>query len=238
MPYQGYPGDNQIPSDPLATDQKPYVQGMDISNHDIVPCPQVEHWCTIAYYELNTRVGEIFKGSGNLVHIDGFTNPGSSTSRFCLGQLSNVNRNSVIESTRRHIGQGVHLAYSEGQVFVQCLSDSAVFVQSRNANLSRGFHPSAVWKIPPGASLRIFNGKEFASQLANCVNHGYDAVFEMTKMCTIRMSFVKGWGSDYHRQDVTSTPCWVEIHLSAPLSWLDNIMQKMSPSTNHITSNS
>ena len=29
--------------------------------------------------------------------------------RFCLGQLSNVNRNSTIENTRRHIGKGKEL---------------------------------------------------------------------------------------------------------------------------------
>ena len=82
--------------------------------------------------------------------------------------------------------------YSNGEVYVKCLSDSAIFIQSRNANDSHGFHPSAVWKIPPGASQRIFNGMEFSQRLSQCVNHGYEAVFEMTKMCTIRMSFVKG----------------------------------------------
>lgn len=35
--------------------------------------------------------------------VDGFTDP-SNSERFCLGLLSNVNRNAAVELTRRHIG--------------------------------------------------------------------------------------------------------------------------------------
>ena len=68
-----------------------------------------QFWCSIAYYELNSRVGEIFraKRTDTDIYVDGFTNPSMhDNNRFCLGQLSNVNRNSTIENTRRHIGQG------------------------------------------------------------------------------------------------------------------------------------
>jgi len=226
--------------DPNANaDQKPFSQQNFSMEMQPVHYREQSQWCSIAYYELNTRVGEMYTAQDNTVQIDGFTNPGANTNRFCLGQLSNVNRNSVIESTRRHIGEGVYLVYSDGKVWVQCLSDSPVFVQSRNANIGKNFHPSAVWKIPSKSSLVIFNGTEFAQHLTNCVAHGYEAVFELTKMCTIRMSFVKGWGSDYHRQDVTSTPCWVEIHLHSPLKWLDDVLIQMQPPVHGaITSNS
>lgn len=51
-------------------------------------------------------MGETFQASSRSVLIDGFTDPSNNRNRFCLGLLSNVNRNSTIENTRRHIGKG------------------------------------------------------------------------------------------------------------------------------------
>jgi len=191
------------------------------------PC---QHWSTISYYELNTRVGEQIKLSASECIIDGFTDPTNNPCKISLGLFSNVNRNSTIESTRRQIGKGVKLTYvpHQGALYAECL-ESAVFIQSRNFNWINQFHSSTVIKLVAGYSLKIFDSAKFGEMLNECVSTGsFTDSYELTKMTIIRMSFVKGWGRDYQRQDITSTPCWVEVHLHAALIWLDKALQMLN----------
>lgn len=48
-----------------------------------------EYWCSIAYFELDTHVGETFKVLSKIptVSVDGYVDP-SRGNRFCLGKIT------------------------------------------------------------------------------------------------------------------------------------------------------
>ncbi|MBZ3890080.1 Mothers against decapentaplegic-like protein 1 [Sciurus carolinensis] len=193
-----------------------------------------KYWCSVVYYELSNHVGEVFYAFSTSVLVDGFTDPFDSENLFCLGQISSVKQNSTIEKLRQHIGKGVHLYYVGGEVYAECLSDSSIFMQSWNCNYHHGFHPTTVCKIPSGCSWKNFNNQEFAQLLAQFVNHCFKTIYEFTNVCLICMSFVKV--TQYQHQDVTSTPCWIEIHLHGPQPCLDQVLTQMGSPHSPISS--
>lgn len=119
-PHSIAPPTETPPPGYMSEDGDPIDHNDNMSLSRLTPSPPVDaqpvmycepaFWCSISYYELNTRVGETFHASQPSITVDGFTDP-SNSERFCLGLLSNVNRNTVVEQTRRHIGKGVRLYY-------------------------------------------------------------------------------------------------------------------------------
>ncbi|KAG7233004.1 hypothetical protein INR49_006450 [Caranx melampygus] len=139
----------------------PYPQP--VSNH-----PGPEFWCSISYFELDVQVGEMFKVQSNcpLVTVDGYVDP-SGGDRFCLGQLSNVHRTAASHRARLHIGRGVQLeCRGEGDVWMRCLSDHSVFVQSLYLDREAGRAPGdGVHKIYPGAYIKVFDLRQCHRQM-------------------------------------------------------------------------
>ncbi|XP_069507277.1 mothers against decapentaplegic homolog 4-like [Ambystoma mexicanum] len=138
-------------------------QQQPVSSH-----PGPEFWCSVAYFEMDVQVGEMFKVPANcpVVTVDGYVDP-SGGDRFCLGQLSNVHRTDASERARLHIGKGVQLeCRGEGDVWMRCLSDHAVFVQSYYLDREAGRAPGdAVHKIYPGAYIKVFDLRQCHRQM-------------------------------------------------------------------------
>lgn len=194
-------------------------------------------WCTVAYFEHNSRVGDLFYCVQPTVHIDGFSK-GTSEYRFCLGSLSNNARTESSLRVRRNLGAGVHLYFLGGDIYLDNNLEHCIFVQSRTLNRARGLHPLTIVKLRPRLAMRLFSSSAFAAILQATVPAGFAATMGLVDYATIRLSFIKGWGGDYGRADITATPAWLEIHLNFAHIWLDPIVRRLAPPTERTSSTS
>uniref|UniRef100_A0A3B4A9D3 Mothers against decapentaplegic homolog n=1 Tax=Periophthalmus magnuspinnatus TaxID=409849 RepID=A0A3B4A9D3_9GOBI len=192
----------------------------------------LDFWCSISYLEQDVRVGEVFKAPAGfpIITVDGYMDP-SGGDRFCLGRLSNVQRTEASHRARLHIGRGLQLEHrGDGDVWMRCLSDHALFVQSFYLDRESGRTPGgAVHKIYPGAYIKVWNlGR--ASPVSNQRRPHVDA---LRGLCVFRVSLVKGWGQQYPRRCIQDTPCWLEVHLHRALQLLDQVLHALSPRQHH-----
>ena len=117
-----------------------------------------EWWCSISYYELADRVGEVWNAPTSMpnIVIDGYTNPNDGAgapNRFSLGLLTNINRRPESDNSRRYIGKGCSIVTENNNVWLMNDSESSIFVQVMcifinsclNYALIRA--QSAIWRI-------------------------------------------------------------------------------------------
>ncbi|TRY73882.1 hypothetical protein TCAL_08168 [Tigriopus californicus] len=174
VPTTGTNGDQVKPVAPTSVPDKA-VQNTAVGPISRQPIP--ENWCSIAYFELDTQVGETFKvpASHRSVTVDGYFSPitAAGVKRFCLGALTNVHRTDASEKTRKYIGSGIQLELQgEGDVWIRCLSGYAIFVQSYYLDREAGRAPGdAVHKIHPEAYTKVFDLRQcFDTMRLQCAN--------------------------------------------------------------------
>ncbi|TKR83267.1 hypothetical protein L596_016888 [Steinernema carpocapsae] len=48
---------------------------------------------------------------------------------------------------------------------------------------------------------------------------------DFVKLCSIRVSFIKGWGPDYNRKSVSDCPVWIDIQVNRAMQLLDEVLR-------------
>lgn len=168
-------------------------------------------WCELAYWELNERVGSRVPVEEPSFDVFSEQTRGAGLCIRTLAQQRPKAPDAVLR-TRDKIGLGVTLSRESDGVWLYNRSLQPVFVHSPTL-CDMDSRPATVHKVPPGHCLRAFDPLKVNESITwpspIC---GYP--LGPVDMHSVRISFVKGWGLNYSRQDVTACPCWLEVLLS------------------------
>lgn len=104
---------------------------------------------------------------------------------------------------------GITLSLENDGVWMYNRSDWPVFVNSPSLDRP-GCRTFLVYRVPAGHCFRIFcPGSRNPSP-----THWNGSPVGPTDPNSVRISFAKGWGPKYHRQEITACPTWLEVLLS------------------------
>jgi hypothetical protein len=96
-------------------------------------------------------------------------------------------------------------------------------------NRLHDLNDSTVYHLKRRQSIHsIFNSSIF-TQLVHEPLSTYESILDLTKLCTIQVSFKYGWGYDFGQREITSTPCWLSILINEPLRLIDTRLQQLQP---------
>lgn len=170
-------------------------------------------WCQVAYWEGRERVGRLYPVCSSSLNIMGDTPHGDGLSLASLAAHSPTSPSDQVKRTREKIGLGLVLYQDGDRVWVYNRAEVPLFVTS--PTLDGGLHVRShfiVHKLPPGHIITIFDYKKARLYQKRPIHP--DLLHEgPIDQNAVRVSFAKGWGPNYHRQEITECPCWLEILL-------------------------
>ncbi|RZF37463.1 hypothetical protein LSTR_LSTR013770 [Laodelphax striatellus] len=139
----------------------------------------------------------------------------------------------AVRRAREKIGRGVTLCLEPDGVWAYNRSESPIFVHSPSldselsADSLSGTSQSCllVQRVPPGHCLNVFVRRDSPPLCCDCcmTSSTTRVTSPRTTISTpagpvdpnsVRISFVKGWGPKYSRQEVTACPTWLEVLLA------------------------
>lgn len=180
-----------------------------------------KEWCTLAYWELGGRVGRLYPVEPLTVNVFDSLHDGNG---LCLATLAeNHVAPPSVQKTRSKIGLGIMLSQEADGVWAYNRSESPIFVNSPTLDDPES-RTLLVYRVPPGFCLNIFDrakviqlpssytGPGCNSRNNNNAASGFSS--GPVDINSVRISFAKGWGPKYSRQEVTSCPCWLEVLLA------------------------
>ncbi|XP_068152522.1 mothers against decapentaplegic homolog 6 [Drosophila tropicalis] len=167
-------------------------------------------WCQIAYWELAQRVGEFFYAKEPAVNIftegpDDFG--GDSMCLLDLKASAKAKSSDAVQNTRQKVGLGVTLSLESNDVWIYNRGNVPIFVDS--PTLAKDM--DRVCKVMPGYCLKAFQIHRAQSLAGRQPHHPHLGPIDQFSM---KISFAKGWGNTYRRQDIMGCPCWLEVHFT------------------------
>lgn len=122
------------------------------------------------------------------------------------------------------IFSGILICRENSEVWLYNQSNVEVFVSSAALpgpidDPCRDSSP-AVCKIEAGHTLKIFS-YDLADQLSSRMSAKRNKCSGPVDLFCVNVSFCKGWGASYKRREITSLPCWLQLHLEPPRWWGD-----------------
>uniref|UniRef100_A0A1B6HX09 Mothers against decapentaplegic homolog n=1 Tax=Homalodisca liturata TaxID=320908 RepID=A0A1B6HX09_9HEMI len=173
-------------------------------------------WCRLAYWELSRRVGRQYKVFTAAINV--FWNVPQGTG-LCLETLAGhsfsppdaVRRArdtpDAVLRARDKIGRGLTLSLEADGVWAYNRSEAPIFVNSPTLD-DPDSKTHLVYRVPPGHCLNIF--------VPGAPRRTWDPQPPTGPVDrdSVRISFAKGWGPKYSRQEVTACPTWLEVLLA------------------------